>query len=103
MQGVYTAATYGAWVDDGFVFDPGGGTGCVQRKMTIEWNPPGALVYLNDQEIGRTPITTDFIWYGNYQVEVRKDGFETLKTHQQVNAPWWQLVPIDLFAEFFPV
>ena len=32
--------------------------------MTIHSNPEGALVYLNDQELGRTPLTRDFpaIW-----------------------------------------
>jgi hypothetical protein len=79
------------------------GTGCVQRKMTIDSSPPGALVWLNDQEIGRTPVTKSFIWYGNYQVELRKEGFEKVKTHQHVSAPWWQWVPFDFFAEFFPV
>ena len=27
------------------------GTGCVQRTMVITSNPPGALVFMNDQEI----------------------------------------------------
>ena len=32
-----------------------GGAGCVQRKLTVRTDPPGALVFLNDQEIGRSP------------------------------------------------
>src|SRR4051812_46041190 len=76
-------------------------TGCVQRKLTIESNPPGALVWLNDQEVGRTPLTRDFTWYGNYDVQLRKEGYETVKTNMDMKAPWWQWVPFDLFAEFF--
>lgn len=79
-----------------------GVAGCVERTMTIKSDPPGALVYMNDQELGRTPLKRDFLWYGNYDVEIRKDGYETLKLHQNVKAPWWGWVPFDLFAELIP-
>jgi hypothetical protein len=32
--------------------------GCVQRRMTIRSNPPGALVYVDDYQIGTTPVST---------------------------------------------
>ena len=70
--------------------------------MTINSDPPGALVYLNDQEVGRTPLKRDFMWYGDYDVQVRKEGYETLKTHKRVFAPWYEWVPIDLVAEIMP-
>jgi hypothetical protein len=76
--------------------------GCVEQTMSIESNPPGALVYLNDQEVGRTPMTRDFKWYGDYDVQVRLEGYETLKTHQKVIAPAWNWVPFDLFAALLP-
>jgi hypothetical protein len=74
--------------------------GCVQRTMNIASDPPGAVVTMNDQEIGRTPITRDFTWYGTYDVFVRKEGYETLHKRTKVIAPWWQWVPLDFFAEF---
>lgn len=77
--------------------------GCVQRRLTVTTDPPGALVYLNNQEFGRTPVTRDFTWYGTYDVTVRKEGYETLVTTGKVIAPWWQWIPFDLFAELFPV
>jgi hypothetical protein len=76
--------------------------GCVERTLTITSNPTGALVYLNDQEIGRTPIKRDFLWYGNYDVALRKEGYEAVKTQQNVRAPIYQIVPLDLFAELLP-
>jgi hypothetical protein len=76
--------------------------GCVEQTMTIKSDPPGALVYLNDQEVGRTPLTRDFTWYGNYDVEVRKEGYQTLKTHQWVVAPKYLWVPLDLVMELQP-
>ena len=70
--------------------------------MTITSDPPNALVYLNGEEVGRTPIERDFENYGNYDVVVRKDGYQTLKTTKQINTPWWQYPPIDLLAELLP-
>ncbi len=70
--------------------------------MTINTDPDGALIYLNDQEVGRTPLKHDFQEYGNYQLEVRKEGYETLKSTQDVSAPWWDSVGPDLISELLP-
>lgn len=74
-------------------------TGCVRRTITITTDPPHALVFLNDQEVGRSTVTTDFLWYGDYDVIIRKKGYKTLKTHWNIEPPWYQVVPIDFFAE----
>ena len=78
--------------------------GCahIERSVTINTEPSGALVYLNGEEIGRSPVKHDFTWYGKYEVQVRKEGYEALKTHQWVTAPWWQWMPLDLAAELIP-
>ena len=73
--------------------------GCVRRTLTITTEPPNALVYLNDQEIGRSKVSIDFLWYGDYDVVIRKDGFQTLHTHWNINPPWYQYIPVDFFAE----
>ena len=73
--------------------------GCVERTVTINTEPQGAMVYLNDEEVGRTPVTKNFTWYGDYDVVVRKEGYQTLKTHAKLIEPWYQVPPIDFFAE----
>ena len=73
--------------------------GCVRRTLVITTEPPNALVFLNDQEIGRSKVSTDFLWYGDYDVVIRKSGYQSLKTHWNVKAPWYQTVPIDFLAE----
>src|SRR3954464_14934982 len=80
-------------------------SGCatVERRVTILSDPPGALVYVNDQEIGRTPVERDFTWYGVYDVNVRKDGYDTKHAKTKVLAPVWQWPPIDLFVEMLPL
>jgi hypothetical protein len=81
-----------------------GASGCgrVERQVSVTSNPPDALVWANDQEIGRTPFTRDFTWYGTYDVVVRKEGFQPLHTQSKVIAPWWQWPPIDLIVEILP-
>ena len=73
--------------------------GCVRRTLTIRTEPAGALVFLNDEEVGRSPVTTDFTWYGDYDVILRREGCQTLHTHMMVKAPWYQIPPIDSFFE----
>jgi hypothetical protein len=72
---------------------------CVQRRLTIRSNPPGALVYIDNYEIGVTPVSTDFIYYGSREIRLVKDGYETQTRLTKISAPWYQYVPIDFFAE----
>jgi hypothetical protein len=73
--------------------------GCVERRLTIVTEPPGAIVTLNDQEIGVSPVTVPFNWYGDYWVRISKDGYETLNTHRKLNAPLHDYPPLDFFAQ----
>ena len=72
--------------------------GCVERMLTINTEPKGALVTLNDEEIGISPVTVSFQWYGDYDVRITKEGFETLKTHRKLKGPWYDSFPFDFFA-----
>jgi len=81
----------------------GGIGGCVERTMSVQSSPPGALVYLNDQEVGRTPMQHDFLWYGTYDVTLRMDGYESLKTRATLFPPIYQWLGLDLFAEIVPI
>lgn len=69
--------------------------------MKIRTDPPGAMVVVNDEEVGVTPVQFSFQWYGDYDLIFRKSGYETLKTHYRVDAPWWQFPPFDLVTEVF--
>lgn len=73
--------------------------GCAQRTLSVTSQPSGALVYLNGQEVGRTPMKYDFMWYGDYDVVLRLDGHETLKTNRKLSAPLLGIPPLDLFGE----
>jgi hypothetical protein len=75
--------------------------GCVERKLTIVTEPSGALVALNDEEIGTSPVTVGFEWYGDYSVRISKDGYQTLNTHQKLKRPLKDVAPFDLLADMF--
>jgi hypothetical protein len=73
--------------------------GCVRRRLMIRSNPPGAMVYVDNQPIGTTPCATNFIYYGTREIRLVKPGYETLTINQPIPAPWYQIPPIDFFSE----
>jgi hypothetical protein len=73
--------------------------GCVRRTARFTSEPEGARVWLNDRDIGRTPASVDFTWYGDYDVVYRLEGHRTVKTHVRLDPPLYQRFPLDFFAE----
>jgi len=73
--------------------------GCVERKLTIVTEPQEAVVWLNDEEIGITPVTVNFNWYGDYTIRIEKPGYDILNTHQLLKRPAHDVFPLDFFAE----
>jgi hypothetical protein len=74
-------------------------SGCVRRRLTVRTNPPGALVYVDNQQIGTTPCSVDFIYYGTREIRLIKPGFETLTVNQPIPTPWYQYPPLDFISE----
>jgi hypothetical protein len=77
--------------------------GCVERRMAITSDPEGALVTLNDVEVGSTPCEVDFTYFGVYDVRLKKDGFEPLATKAEAKAPFHEWPVVDLVALAIPV
>lgn len=73
--------------------------GCVRRTMSIQTEPEGAQVFVNNEEIGTSPVSVDFTWYGDYELTFRKPGFQTIHTNYRVDAPWYQWPGIDFITE----
>ncbi|NLH17152.1 MAG: PEGA domain-containing protein [Phycisphaerae bacterium] len=72
-------------------------SGCIERRLTINTVPAGALVSLNDEEIGVTPVTVNFNWYGDYRIQIIKEGYDIFNTHRELKAPLHDVMPFDLF------
>lgn len=71
--------------------------GCVERRYTIRTEPPGALVVVNNEEIGRTPVSKSFAYYGDRDITLMLDGYQTQRLIQPVKSPWYD----NLLTEFF--
>ncbi len=74
-------------------------SGCVRRRLNVRSNPPGALVYVDNQQIGTTPCGVDFTYYGTREIRLVKAGYETLTVNQPIPTPWYQIPPIDFVSE----
>ncbi|GAB5441866.1 MAG: PEGA domain-containing protein [Fuerstiella sp.] len=75
--------------------------GCVHRRLTINSNPAGALVRIDGEDVGYTPTSVDYTWYGTREVQLLKDGYET-QTHMiDVSPPWYQRFPLDFISDNF--
>jgi hypothetical protein len=78
-------------------------TGCVERRYVVTSDPPGALVFRNGIPLGPSPVDDFFIYYGDYDITLVKDGYETLHAKVKINAPWYEYPPLDFVAEnLFP-
>jgi hypothetical protein len=76
--------------------------GCVQRKMRVKSDPPGAQVYFNDKYMGETPLDFDFEWYWQHRIKIKKEGYETVSNLEEIKAPVYMWIPLDLVMELLP-
>ena len=76
--------------------------GCVQQRIVIRSNPPGARAFLNGALVGETPVTTNFDWYTNYQIHVERAGYLPVDAREAVRSPWYMWIPIDAVSEALP-
>ena len=76
-------------------------TACVERKMLIHTDPPGAIVLIDEEERGETPLEIPFTFSRSRLIELRKEGFESERFMEDVNAPFYQIFPLDFFFAIF--
>jgi hypothetical protein len=73
--------------------------GCVERWLSIKSDPPGAEVYVDGVKVGETPIRVPFEFYGDREILLRKERYETMRRVEGIHAPWWQIFPFDFFTD----
>lgn len=82
-------------------------TGCVERRIYVRSDPPGAEVYIDGEFVGVTrpedhqdgPLYANFIFYGTREYTLRKPGYQTTSGRIELEAPWYEYPPIDFFSE----
>jgi hypothetical protein len=80
--------------------------GCVERKLIIESDPPGAPVWVDQSFAGVTPLDFPFAHYGTRNVRVgpirNENGRVTYLESERVfdiEWPYYQRFPLDFFYE----
>lgn len=76
--------------------------GCAERRLVITSEPAGATVWVNDTELGKTPVSASFLHYGTYDVRLRLDGYEPVATSARAETPFYEFVGPDLITEAIP-
>ena len=83
--------------------------GCLSRVLEIKSTPPGARVFVEGEEIGRTPVTYEFDHYGPRDILLIKGvegnetvSYESTSVRYDLTAPWWASFPVDFFVEIIP-
>jgi|TARA_B110001454_G_C12656845_1_gene407856 hypothetical protein len=77
--------------------------GCVKRKIAITSYPSGALVWVNDREVGRTPITFEFTYYGEYDIRLLLENYEPIMTSAWTQQPIWDAPLVDFISDVAPI
>ncbi|MCA9207676.1 MAG: PEGA domain-containing protein [Planctomycetales bacterium] len=73
--------------------------GCVRRRMTIRSNPPGALVTVDNREVGVTPVSVPYTYYGTREIRLELDGHQTVVEKHTFYPPWYEYPGLDFISE----
>lgn len=74
--------------------------GCVERYLEIDSNPTGARVVINGQpQETVTPLVYEFTHYGTFRIDAWLPEQPATTQWVEVDTPWWQWFPLDLFSE----
>lgn len=72
---------------------------CVERRLLVRTDPPGAEVKVNGDVVGRAPTVWRFDHYGTVLVEAELAGHEPVQREVKLSSPWYQKPVIDFFAD----
>jgi len=75
------------------------GSGCVERRLFIRSDPPGARVFVDGEVRGEAPVRVPFMFYGTREVVVRAPRHEPARILYPARAPWYEWPPFDFFSD----
>lgn len=74
--------------------------GCAPRRtLKVRSTPPGAVVRLDDETVGVTPLDLPFYHYGTRRITLQKDGYRTHSEEIELDPVWWSRFPVDFVSE----
>jgi hypothetical protein len=76
------------------------GPGCIKRSIGVRSDPPGAFVYLDGLEVGKTPVDgIRFDFYGTRELALYKDGYLVERRVVKISTPWYATFPLDVATD----
>jgi len=75
------------------------GACATDRRLFIESTPPGALVRLDEEHVGETPLELEFVHYGTRKLALELDGHLLVEREVVIEPPWYLRFPVDLVTE----
>ena len=73
--------------------------GCIERTMQIRTDPPGAMVWVDDELCGTTPVEVPFTSYGTRRIILQMESRQTRCEKVKLRAPWYCVFPIDFATD----
>jgi hypothetical protein len=70
-----------------------------RRVLMVDSSPQGALVRLDEDVIGRTPLEHTFEHYGKRRLSLYLPGYRTYSDKLHLRTPWHATFPVDIFTE----
>tara|TARA_R110002126_G_scaffold64513_25_gene165312 strand:+ start:3369 stop:3953 length:585 start_codon:yes stop_codon:yes gene_type:complete len=70
-----------------------------KRILVVESTPSEALVRLDEEIIGVTPLEFPFEHYGDRRLSLYLDGYDTWSEPIELKTPWYSRFPLDLVTE----
>lgn len=77
-------------------------TGCVERKLIVRSDPPGAAIYVDGElkgVAGAKGLSVPFEAYGTRAVVARLEGHVPRRAFVELSVPWYQVFPLGLFSD----
>lgn len=75
--------------------------GCVQRRLVIKSQPEGALVTVDNQVVGQTPLSVPFVYSGTRQIRLEREGYQTVNVKERFRPKWYDTFPLSFFSNNF--
>lgn len=69
------------------------------RTLRITTEPEGALVRLDEEVIGRSPLEHEFVHGGQRRLSLYLPGHRTWSRRIDLEMPWYSRFPMDLLTE----
>lgn len=73
--------------------------GCVERRLLVRTDPPGALVRINGAEVGKSPAKWRYDHYGTVLVEADLEGYEPARRVVRLATPWYEQPGLDFLSD----